>query len=228
MKEKIVVLDDDINIVEILAVYLKNEGYKVFEFTDSISTLEFLEKEKVDMIILDIMMPVLNGFEVCKRIREKYTYPVIMITAKNQSIDKINGLSLGADDYITKPFEPLEVIARVKAQLRRYKTYSGDIDKNEIEYLGIKLNKKRRLVLVNGKEIALTSTEYTILECLMERVGQVVDIEEIFYSIWKDEYFDRKTNTVAVHIRNIRKKIGEFAENREYIETVWGRGYKIG
>ncbi|KOR25649.1 PhoB family transcriptional regulator [Clostridium sp. L74] len=181
-----------------------------------------------DLIILDLMLPDVDGLSICKSIRKKYYYPIIMITAKSSDQDKILGLSYGADDYITKPFNPLEVVARVKAQLRRYKKYTKDTsDKEKIYYKGLILDEKSKQVSINGKEIKITPTEFKILEVLLERKGEVLSGEELFNLIWKDEYYSKSTNTITVHVRNLREKMGDSFEKPEYIKTVWGVGYII-
>ena len=174
------------------------------------------------------MLPDTDGLSICKSIRKKYYYPIIMITAKNADQDKILGLSYGADDYITKPFNPLEVVARVKAQLRRYKKYTESITDTEMIYhKGLTLSQKSKQVGINGKEIKLTPTEFKILEVLLQRKGEVLSGEELFHLIWEDEYYSKPTNTITVHIRNLREKMGDSSEKPEYIKTVWGVGYII-
>ncbi len=181
-----------------------------------------------DLIILDLMLPDIDGLSICKSIRKKYYYPIIMITAKNADQDKILGLSYGADDYITKPFNPLEVVARVKAQLRRYKKYTESIADTEMIYhKGLTLNQKSKQVSINEKEIRLTPTEFKVLEVLLQRKGEVLSGEELFHFIWEDEYYSKSTNTITVHIRNLREKMGDSSEKPEYIKTVWGVGYII-
>lgn len=225
--EKILIIEDDSDIRKILKIYLKGESYEVLEASNGVEAMEQLDKQP-DLVILDLMLPDIDGLSICKNIRQKYLYPIIMITAKVADQDKILGLSYGADDYITKPFNPLEVVARVKAQLRRYKEYSENTVDNEIIYYkGLILNKRSKQVNINGSEIKLTPTEFKILEVLLERKGEVLGGEELFHLIWDDEYYSKSTNTITVHIRNLREKMGDSFEKPEYIKTVWGVGYII-
>ena len=225
--EKILIIEDDEDIRDILRLYLERESYEVWEAENGAEAMKQLSKQQ-DLVILDLMLPDIDGLSICKSIRKKYYYPIIMITAKNADQDKILGLSYGADDYITKPFNPLEVVARVKAQLRRYKRYGENItDTESIYYKGLTLNQKSKQVSVNEKEIKLTPTEFKILEVLLERKGEVLSGEELFYLIWEDDYYSKSTNTITVHIRNLREKMGDSSERPEYIKTVWGVGYII-
>lgn len=225
--EKILIVEDDIDIRTILRIYLEAESYKVWEAGSGIEAMSYLDKEP-DLVILDLMLPDMDGLKICKNIRKKYYYPVIMITAKNADNDKILGLSYGADDYITKPFNPLEVIARVKAQLRRSNKYtSSKSDKETIYYKALVLNKKSKTVSINEKEVKLTPTEFKILNILLERKGEVLSGEKLLNLIWKEEYYTKANNTVTVHIRNLREKLGDSIEKPEYIKTVWGVGYII-
>lgn len=225
--EKILIIEDDADIRKILKIYLEGESYEVWEAENGAEAMRQLAKIP-DLIILDLMLPDTNGLSICKSIRKKYNYPIIMITAKVADQDKILGLSYGADDYITKPFNPLEVVARVKAQLRRYKEYSENpVDTDTIYYKGLILNQKSKRVSINGSEIKLTPTEFKILEVLLERKGEVLSGEELFHLIWEDDYYSKSTNTVTVHIRNLREKMRDSFEKPEYIKTVWGVGYII-
>ena len=225
--DKILVIEDDSDIRNILKIYLEGESYEVLEAANGAEAMEQLDKQP-DLVILDLMLPDIDGLSICKKIRQKYLYPVIMVTAKDADQDKILGLSYGADDYITKPFNPLEVVARVKAQLRRYKEYSENtVDRDIIYYKGLILNHKSKRVSINGSEIKLTPTEFKILEVLLERKGEVLSGEELFKLIWDDEYYSKSTNTITVHIRNLREKMGDSFERPEYIKTVWGVGYII-
>lgn len=226
--EKILILDDNQDILDILRIYLANEGYTVYTFRDSADALNYLKDNKVDLTILDIMLPGMDGFEVCRHIREKYTFPIIMITAKEESIDKIAGFAIGADDYITKPFEPLEVLARVKAHLRRYKIYQHREQETEmIAFKSMMLNRLTQEVTIGDERLELTNTEYILLKTLLERQGQVVSAEDLFHAAWHEEYYEKNMNTLPVHIRNIRKKLEKYVEIKDCIKTVWGRGYKI-
>lgn len=230
MSEKILVIDDEHEIADLIELYLKNENYTVFKFYSPKEALPLIEETEVDLAILDIMMPEINGFDLCQRIRGKYNYPVIMLTAKDEETDKITGLTLGADDYITKPFRPLEMVARVKAQLRRYKRYnpfqSKELDET-LTFADLMLNPKTHQCFLGDEQLSLTPTEFTIIKILLSNKGNVVSAEEIFHEIWKDEYYSKGNNTIAVHIRHIREKMKDSAENSRYIKTVWGVGYKI-
>lgn len=232
MPEKILVVDDEKDIADLLEVYLKNENYVVYKFYSAEEALECIAREEMDLAILDIMLPGVSGFSICQQIREKYTYPIIMLTAKGEETDKITGLTLGADDYVTKPFRPLELVARVKAQLRRYKKYDAQTkdeegSNTELSYEKLKLNEKTYECLLDGEPILLTPTEFSILRILLENVGKVVSVEELFRSIWKDEYYSRNSSTITVHIRHLREKLKDTGEAPTYIKTIWGVGYKI-
>ena len=225
---KILVADDETEIAELVELILKNEGYEVWKCFDgeqAISAVNSMGAE-LDMAILDVMMPKHDGFEVCAEIREHYTFPVIMLTAKAEDIDKITGLNIGADDYITKPFNPLELTARVKAHLRRYRNYNAEPAANVFEYDGLLINKDNHTCRLFEKEIALTPTEFNILWLLCENAGTVVSSEQIFERVWGEDYLD-SNNTVMVHIRRIREKLGEKPKAPHYIKTVWGVGYKV-
>ena len=230
MKEKILVADDEQEIADLIEVYLENEGFQVRKFYDSKEALACIETEVPDLAVLDIMMPDISGLTLCRKIREKHNYPIIMLTAKNGELDKINGLALGADDYMTKPFLPLEPVALIKAQLRRYKRYNtgtvqdaGDI----LTHKGLVLNKKTHECTLNERPLSLTPTEFAILAILCEEKGKVVSSEELFHQIWKDEYYSKSNNTITVHIRHLREKMQDSFEKPRYIKTVWGCGYKI-
>lgn len=229
MTDRILIVDDEQEIADLVTLYLENEGFKIFKFYNALDALSCIENESLDLAIIDVMMPHLNGFQLCKKIREQHHYPVIMLTAKGEEIDKITGLTLGADDYITKPFLPLELVARVKAQLRRYKRYNGssETDENVIVHSGLVLNIKTHECILNEKPLSLTPTEFSILSILCQQKGNVVSSEELFHQIWGDEYFSKSNNTITVHIRHLREKMGDSFENPKYIKTVWGCGYKI-
>jgi len=231
MADKILIVDDEVEIADLIEVYLRNENYAVFKFYTAKDALECINTTELDLAILDIMLPDMNGFVLCQRIRENHTYPVIMLTAKDEETDKITGLTLGADDYITKPFRPLELVARVKAQLRRYKKYNpaySEIDATGvITHLGLTMNVKMHECLLNEKPLALTPTEFSILRILLEHKGNVVSAEELFHQIWQDEYYSKSNNTITVHIRHLREKMNDTVENPKYIRTIWGVGYKI-
>lgn len=233
MSERILIVDDEKDIADLLEVYLMNENYTIYKYYSAREALAFIENEEADLAILDIMLPDIDGFTLCQKIREKYTYPVIMLTAKDEEMDKITGLTLGADDYITKPFRPLELVARVKAQLRRYKRYNPaqtfvqSSSSDVILHSGLELNTGTHDCFLNKKPLALTPTEFSILRILLERKGKVVSSEELFHEIWKDEYYSKSNNTITVHIRHLREKLGETIDSPKYIKTIWGVGYKI-
>jgi two-component system response regulator VanR len=230
MNEKILIVDDEKEIADLVELYLKNENYTVFKFYTAQEALNCIEATELDLAILDIMLPDINGLSICQKIRDKHNYPIIMLTAKDTETDKITGLTLGADDYITKPFRPLELVARVKAQLRRYKKYSGITKKNDngvIVHAGLVIDVNAREVLLNEKSLSLTPTEFSILRILCENKGNVVSSEQLFHEIWGDEYYSKNNNTITVHIRHLREKMGDTMDNPKYIKTVWGVGYKI-
>jgi len=230
MAENILIIDDEQEIADLIELYLLNENYTVFKFYAAEEALACIESTKLDLAILDIMLPDVSGLSICQKIREKHTYPIIMLTAKDTETDKITGLTLGADDYITKPFRPLELVARVKAQLRRYKKYSGEMFKensNVIVHSGLVINVNTHEVLLNEKPLSLTPTEFAILRILCENKGNVVSSEKLFHAIWSDEYFTKSNNTITVHIRHLREKLEDSVDSPKYIKTVWGVGYKI-
>lgn len=231
MSEKILIVDDEHDIADLLEVYLKNENYTIYKYYSAKEALDFIKEEEVDLAILDIMLPDINGFTLCQKIREKHTYPIIMLTAKDEETDKITGLTLGADDYVTKPFRPLELIARVKAQLRRYNKYTPVPTENEpvtlLAYKKLMLNTKTYECELDGESLSLTPTEFSILRILLENQGAVVTLEELFHRIWKDEYYSKNSSTITVHIRHLREKLKDTIEKPKYIKTIWGVGYKI-
>lgn len=231
MSERILIVDDEVEIADLIELYLKNENYIVFKFYNAEDALQCINTTELDLAILDIMLPDINGFVLCQRIRDKFNYPVIMLTAKDEETDKITGLTLGADDYITKPFRPLEMVARVKAQIRRYKKYNTVRQKvataDIITHSGLIMNIKTHECVLNEKLLVLTPTEFSILRILLEHKGSVVSAEELFYQIWQDEYYNKSNNTITVHIRHLREKMNDTVENPKYIKTIWGVGYKI-
>ena len=225
----ILVVDDEKEIADLVEVILKNEGYEVLKFYDSrLAAMEIEKNKNVDLAILDVMMPGIDGFSLCTKIREKYTYPIIMLTARVEDVDKITGLTIGADDYVTKPFNPLELLARVKAQLRRYQRYSvmGQANTEIFEGHGLSINRQEHTVTLFEEPVILTPTEFEMLWLLCENAGNVVSSEKIFETVWKEDYLD-SNNTVMVHIRRIREKLREPARNPKIIKTVWGVGYKV-
>lgn len=229
MKEQILIVDDEKEIADLVTLYLENEGFSVFKFYSSKEALACINTQSIDLAILDIMMPEIDGLKLCQIIREQHHYPIIMLTAKSTELDKINGLMLGADDYLTKPFLPLELVARVKAQLRRYTRYNVGVEQNQDIFIhhGLVLNRKTHECTLNEKPLSLTPTEFEILAILCERKGSVVSSEELFHQIWKDEYYSKNNNTITVHIRHLREKMQDSFEKPKYIKTVWGCGYKI-
>lgn len=230
MSEKILVVDDEKEITDLISLYLHSENYTVYSFYDPIEACRLIQSEDLDLAILDVMMPQMDGFSLCQQIREQHNYPIIMLTARDAEIDKIKGLTLGADDYITKPFRPLELIARVKAQLRRYKRYnqvSPSEDSQIIVHGGLMLNNLTHECTLDEKPLALTPTEFTILYVLCQKKGQVISAEELFHSVWGEEYYSKSNNTITVHIRHLREKMNDSFEEPKYIKTVWGCGYKI-
>ncbi|NLV17353.1 MAG: VanR-ABDEGLN family response regulator transcription factor [Syntrophomonadaceae bacterium] len=230
MAVNILVVDDEQSIADLIEVYLQSENFNVLKFYNGHDTLQCLEQQSIDLAILDVMLPDINGFAICQQIREKHNFPVIMLTAKDEEIDKITGLTLGADDYITKPFRPLEMVARVKAQLRRFTKYNPAepvSEENSIVFSGLVLNKDRHECILNEKPLYLTPTEFSILWVLASSRGRVVSSEELYHRVWGDKYFTGNNNTVMVHIRHLREKMQDSAEHPKYIKTVWGVGYKI-
>lgn len=226
--ETILLVDDEKEIVKLIEIYLTNEGYKLLTASNGVEALGHLHGHKVDLIILDVMMPAMDGIEACMKIRETNNTPIIMLSAKSQDIDKIFGLSIGADDYMTKPFNPLELVARVKSQLRRYKRLnharSPDDDEIVIDDLCIRL--ASRSVTVDGREIRLTPTEFAIVRLLAVNRGIVLSMDKIYEEAWNEPYMESK-NTVMVHIRKIREKIEKNPQKPRFIKTVWGIGYKM-
>ena len=227
-KETILIVDDEKEIRELIEIYLKNEGYEVIMASTGLEAIKLVKKKKVDIVILDIMMPVVNGIDACIKIREQHNIPIIMLSAKVEDIDKILGLSVGADDYLTKPFNPLELIARVKAQLRRFKKLNTNTSAQKVLEEGIlTMNLETGKVYKNNIEVNLTPTEFNILKLLWANKGIVFKIETIYERVWEQEYFDNN-NTVMVHIRKLREKIEDNPRIPDYIFTVWGVGYKFG
>jgi two-component system response regulator VanR len=226
---RVLVVDDEREIADLIELYLKNEGYVVCKFYEAHEALACIDETELDLAILDIMLPDIDGLSICQRIREKHVYPIIMLTAKDAETDKITGLTLGADDYVTKPFRPLELMARVKAQLRRYQRYGGGAatDEEIITHAALQINVKSRECILNDMPLSLTPTEFAILRILCEKKGCVISSERLFQEIWGEEYYDKSNNTITVHIRNIREKMNDAADNPQYIKTVWGVGYKI-
>lgn len=223
----ILVVDDEKEIADLVEVYLKNENYNVYKCYTSEDAINCINNNDIDLAILDIMIGKTDGFEICKMIRDKdLKYPVIMLTAKIEASDKITGLTLGADDYMTKPFNPLELVARVKSALRRYTKYNTKSENENIYINGLEINKETHKCLLYNKEIDLTPLEFDILLYLANNIGNVVSSEELFEKVWKERYLENN-NTVMVHIRRIREKLNEDTKKPKFIKTVWGVGYKM-
>lgn len=229
MGEKILIVDDEVEIADLIEVYLTNENYEVFKFYNAADALACCEGENISLAILDIMLPDMDGFHLCKKIREKHLFPIIMLTAKVEDTDKITGLTLGADDYITKPFSPLELVARVKTQLRRYTRYNApDVPAEKTEYSirGLTISRDTHKATLSGADLALTPIEFGILWHLCARQGTVVSSEDLFEAVWGEKYLDNN-NTVMAHIARLREKMNEPARKARFVKTVWGVGYTI-
>lgn len=234
MSAKILLVDDEKEIIDLIEIYLKNEGYEVAKFERGQEALDYVENNHVDLAILDVMLPDVDGFTICRKIREKYFFPIIMLTAKVEDTDKVNGIMLGADDYITKPFKMLELIARVRANIRRAQNYNVAIQQQdstsntEEKYLinGLEINASKHTVKLYDEVLELTPIEFNIVLYLARHEGMAVSSEELFEAVWKEKYFD-SNNTVFVHIARIREKMHENSRKPIYIKTVWGVGYKL-
>jgi two-component system, OmpR family, response regulator VanR len=226
MKDRILIIDDDEQIRNLIAIYLENEGFEALKVSNAVSGLALLEEQEVDLIILDIMMPQMNGIEAAFKIREEKNMPIIMLSAKSEDMDKISGLTAGADDYLTKPFNPLELIARVKSQIRRYKKYNQRAEHEIIQIGDLEINRSTRLVFVRGQEIRLTPKEFDILELLARHKGTVMSMGKIYEAVWQADAL-KSDSTVMVHITKIREKIEDNPKKPIYIKTIWGVGYRI-
>ncbi len=224
----VLVVDDEKEIADLVELYLKNEGYQVFKFYNGTDALHCAFHENIDLAILDIMLPDIDGLVICQKMREAYTFPIIMLTAKETEIDKITGLTIGADDYVTKPFRPLELMARVKAQLRRYKMMTPQQKENIITIGALSIDQDNHQCLLNNENLSLTPTEFSILWLLCENKGKVVTVDQIFQDLWGEKYYTNSSSSIMVHIRHLREKMNDSDENPKYIQTVWGVGYKIG
>ncbi|MEG2788584.1 MAG: response regulator transcription factor [Romboutsia sp.] len=230
MNFNILVVEDEQDIAYAIKAYLNNQGYKVFIGNNGVEGLEILEKENIHLGIVDIMMPKMDGIEFTMKLRENYDFPVIMLSAKSEEIDKITGLNIGADDYVTKPFKPLELLARVNSQLRRYRKFLNMVEKNinneNIHTIGgLELDTNTKEVSVDGKVIKTTPIEFKILTLLIKNPGRVFSADEIYEKVWKERAVN--TDTIMVHVRNIREKIEMDSKNPKYLKVVWGVGYKI-
>ncbi|MDG0030520.1 response regulator transcription factor [Priestia sp. Y58] len=222
----ILIVDDEAEIRNIMSIYLKNEGYQVVDVPDAATAMDMLKKQKIDLIILDVMMPGMNGIDTCLKIREEYTMPIIFLSAKSEDMDKIHGLASGAEDYVTKPFNPLELMARVKSQLRRYyMPPEREVSSNFLEKGDLKVDGRTNEVFVRDREVRLTPKEFQILSLLLQHQGQVFSIQQIYETVWKEPFY-KSDNTIMVHMTKIRDKIEENPKKPIYIQTVWGVGYK--
>ena len=227
----ILICDDDKDIVAALEIYLRSEGYRTFPAYNGTEALNVVKREDIHLVLMDVMMPGMDGLRVTAKLREEHNVPIILLTAKSEDSDKVLGLNIGADDYVTKPFNPIEVMARVKSQLRRYTTLGGRSqstteDRDVLVNGGIVLNDKTKLVTVDGEERSLTPLEYSILKLLMSHPGQVFSTGQIYERVWNDPSYGSE-NTVAVHIRHLREKVEIDPGNPRYIKVVWGLGYKM-
>lgn len=228
MEYNILVVEDEIEICNAIEIYLKNQGYHVFKANNGQEGLDIVDKNIIHLAIVDIMMPIMDGIQMTMKIREKYDFPIIMLSAKSEDIDKITGLNIGADDYVTKPFVPMELLARVSSQLRRYSRYLSLVSQQQENcYVvgGLELNLDTKLVTVDGENVKVTPIEFKILQLLMEYPGKVFSADNIYESVWKEDAIN--TDTVMVHVRNLREKIEIDPKNPKYLKVVWGVGYKI-
>ena len=224
---RVLVCDDDIAILESIKIYLENDGYEVLTAVNGLEALKVIENNEIHCMVLDIMMPVLDGIRTTVKIREKYNFPIIFLSAKSEDTDKITGLGFGADDYVTKPFNPLELVARVRSQIRRYVSFGSlNVTKNMLVTGGLTLDKETKEVLVDGEAVKLTAREFNILNFLMENMGKVLSSTQIYEAVWNEPAFHTE-KTVTVHIKNIREKIEINPKEPKYLKVVWGLGYKI-
>ena len=230
MDANILVVDDEPEIADLVEVYLKSEGFTVFKCYTGADALAVVKEQSLALAILDVMLPDISGFTLCGEIRKEHHFPVLMLTARTEDMDKITGLTIGADDYITTPFNPLELMARVKAHLRRYTRYNETGQaadrRDELDFNGLVIDRSTHTCTLYDQPLSLTPIEFDILWMLAENRGQVISAERLFESVWKEKYLDRN-NTVMVHIRRLREKMGEPSRNPRFIKTVWGVGYKI-
>ena len=222
----ILIVDDEKEIVDLISLYLSNEGYNIYRYYNADKVMDFLKENKIDLAILDIMMPGVDGYQLCDQIRKEYNFPILFVTAKIEQLDKIKGFNIGADDYITKPFVPAELVARVKSHLRRYKQYN-QTNEDIIEFRGLALDYNKHQVFLNDKELKLTPKEFEILYVLSKKRGQVVKIEDLYEQVWHEKFMPFSNNSVMVHIRHLREKMGDSVEHPKYIKTIWGIGYEI-
>ena len=224
MANRILVVDDEAEIADLIEAYLIGENYTVFKFYSATEALACINTTELDLAILDVMMPEIDGFALCQKIREKHTWPIIMLTAKDEETDKIAGLTLGADDYVTKPFRPLELMARARSDSGEA---SPNVQTDTVTCGELTMNIKAHTCFLDEKPLVLTPTEFSILRILLENTGNVVSSEELFHQIWQDEYYSKSNNTITVHIRHLREKLGDSMDKPRFIKTIWGVGYKI-
>lgn len=219
---------DEPEIIKLMQIYLENEGYRLLMARDGLEALEQVNREQIDVMVLDVMMPNMDGIEACMKIRETEHFPIIMLSAKGQDMDKITGLSVGADDYVTKPFSPLELVARIKSQLRRVRkyTHSSSVLEHEMVLDELSINTVTHEVTLAGESVKLTPREFAIVELLARHRGQVLSMEQIYEKVWKEQYLE-SNNTLMVHVRKIREKIETDPRKPKYLKTVWGIGYKM-
>lgn len=223
----ILIADDDVEIANLVAIHLEGEGYRIVKAADGQEAIDVIQTQPIDLVILDIMMPIMDGYEVTSRIREEYNMPIIFLSAKTSDFDKVQGLVIGADDYMTKPFTPIELVARVNAQLRRFmKLNQPKTKQNTLEFGGLTISPEQRTVTLYSKNIELTPKEFEILFLLASHPNKVYSAEDIFQKVWGDAYYEGR-NTVMVHIRTLRKKLEEDKQKNKLIKTVWGVGYKF-
>lgn len=230
MGAHILVVDDEKTIADLVGIYLQNEGFGVTIAYTGAEAAKAIFEQEFDLAVLDIMLPDIDGFELLRTIRSERTYPVIMLTARDAQKDKIEGLALGADDYVVKPFRPLELVARVKAQLRRYTRYGSRVaeeDASELSVDGFTINRDARTVTVDDRPVRCTPLEFSILLYLVENRGRVVPVEDLFRAVWGEDFMSSSSNTVMVHIRHLREKLGDDAQNPRFIKNIWGVGYTI-
>jgi len=229
MSNKILVVDDEKEIADLVELYLKNDGFEVYKFYTAKDAIACADSTELSLAVLDVMLPDMSGFMLCQKLREKFLFPIIMLTAKVEDMDKIMGLTLGADDYITKPFNPLEVLARVKTQLRRYTKYNAGAvpeEKHEYDFAGLYINRDNHKCTLYQEELALTPIEFDILWYLCDHRGKVISSEELFEAVWGEKFLDNN-NTVMAHIARLREKMKEPSRKPKFIKTVWGVGYTI-
>ena len=230
MGAHILVVDDEKTIADLVGIYLQNEGFGVTIAYTGAEAAKAIFEQEFDLAVLDIMLPDIDGFELLRTIRSERTYPVIMLTARDAQKDKIEGLALGADDYVVKPFRPLELVARVNAQLRRYTRYGSRVaeeDASELSVDGLTINRDARTVTVDDRPVRCTPLEFSILLYLVENRGRVVPVEDLFRAVWGEDFMSSSSNTVMVHIRHLREKLGDDAQNPRFIKNIWGVGYTI-